>query len=1128
MSCSQFNALFKKNFILMKRNCFSSCCQILFPVIMFMFISFIRKSLESDDIEFKGTDTEFIKNQSSIYPTYNNNSYIDVGSDSEYSIFGVRNPFYVCDEKETNIIGLVTNNTSDLTDSIKEKISNINNTIVIKEFSTIEDLFSYVTDLNYGISLKKICFGFGITKLSDKQYNISLHYFAPRDQDTEDDNFISDIPSTLYDSLSPFQTVPLTDEFDLWLKSGFITIQNLLNNVILEALYKSKINNSGSLIPRITSGILSMKYPLFTTDDFEQVLNFIVPFFLVVIYMIPLIVFVFRMVKDKETRVKEGMKMMGMSDSSYFFSYFFQYLIINFIIAFLGALILKQAFENIPVGIRFFVLFLYGLSVFGIIYISQAFIDKSTMAIIISIMIYYTSYFVSIVVIEKDDISNGALMAMSLLSPSALRIGVKTLAKFETSGITLSGDNISYKYNGYSIRDMLLMLIVDTLLYNFIGFYLENIVSHEFGISRPWYFLFTKDYWYGSGKDNDNNYLANNFNNSEINKINDINASPNHDFAKILNKNNQKSNNSFVFDNINFQDESNYTNKIKEGNYIQIRNVQKVFQDGKKALNGVNFNLYKDEIFALLGHNGAGKSTLINLISGLYKSDEGRVMYQNQNMLQNLDSFRKRIGVCPQHDVLFEDLSVKEHLELFARFKGVNTENIQKEIDKLLTDLEIKNKCDDLSQNLSGGQKRKLCIAIALIGNSEIVFLDEPTSGMDITNRRKLWDILKKFAKDRIIVLTTHYMEEASVLGKRIGVLSAGKMKCTGTPLFLINRYGKNISLTLVKHYLKHNTSDDSINQEICSFINSTFYNYSESNENEKLEFEVLTEEIIVRIPKNHDSFKLNYQKFFKELDNNLERLYLKTYSASMPTLEDVFLLLADQVKKDKLNAMNDQEKEVKVHRKYNFDSYDASQVVIPTGFAKAIYNLQLCFVKRYKQAVRNSKVFILEVFCPILLVVIGLAINSIEFVQDPPNKLMTISNYDFSQKAIIPNFSYKNRINDLANSFSPSGISITYINSINDDQDTLLNNLISFSNYVYSNFNSTQVADPLLNNTNDGSELSSFYFNQYDVENHVYEFISLINSKTSDGPPTFTQVVTNQLINNILGTNDIVINVSP
>ena len=257
----------------------------------------------------------------------------------------------------------------------------------------------------------------------------------------------------------------------------------------------------------------------------------------------------------------------------------------------------------------------------------------------------------------------------------------------------------------------------------------------------------------------------------------------------------------------------NYT---KPKDYLKIRKISKTFDDGKKALNSVSFNLYKNEIFALLGHNGAGKSTLISILAGLYPATSGYALYDNNNIIsiEGHSKFRKYLGICPQHDVLFDDLTVKEHLEMFCVFKSVQKEKIPKEIYKILQDFDLLTKKDTKACHLSGGQRRKLSICIALVGGSSVIFLDEPTSGMDITSRRNLWDILKRYAGGRIIILTTHYMEEAAVLGNRIGILSEGDMKCIGSPLFLIERFGKNINLNITKEI-------DSSNEEIINFIRS-------------------------------------------------------------------------------------------------------------------------------------------------------------------------------------------------------------------------------------------------------------------------------------------------------------------
>ena len=241
----------------------------------------------------------------------------------------------------------------------------------------------------------------------------------------------------------------------------------------------------------------------------------------------------------------------------------------------------------------------------------------------------------------------------------------------------------------------------------------------------------------------------------------------------------------FYRNNSKFESEDIYEDK-DDNDVFEIRNIVKIFDDGKKAVNGVNLNFYRDEIFALLGHNGAGKTTLISMLTGMYEATKGKAIFDGNNILDsnNMNIFREKVGICPQHDTLFEELTIREHLEMFSIFKGVPKDKVNEEVSKVLHDFQIEDIQNMLAGNLSAGQRRTLSIAISLIGGSEVIFLDEPSSGMDITSRRNLWEILKHQVVGKIIILTTHYMEEASVLGKRIGIINAGKMKCLGSPLF--------------------------------------------------------------------------------------------------------------------------------------------------------------------------------------------------------------------------------------------------------------------------------------------------------------------------------------------------------
>lgn len=159
------------------------------------------------------------------------------------------------------------------------------------------------------------------------------------------------------------------------------------------------------------------------------------------------------------------------------------------------------------------------------------------------------------------------------------------------------------------------------------------------------------------------------------------------------------------------------------------------------------------------------------MLTGLIKKSHGDAHCYDVDLFEEMEEVREFMGVCPQHDVLFDLLTPREHLEIFYDFKGGNPTTKQREINALIEDSGLHIDQNKISCTLSGGNKRKTSVCVALCGGSKLVMLDEPTSGMDLGARRNLWDMLKSYKKDRIIVLTTHYMDEADVLGDRIGIM---------------------------------------------------------------------------------------------------------------------------------------------------------------------------------------------------------------------------------------------------------------------------------------------------------------------------------------------------------------------
>ncbi len=291
--------------------------------------------------------------------------------------------------------------------------------------------------------------------------------------------------------------------------------------------------------------------------------------------------------------------------------------------------------------------------------------------------------------------------------------------------------------------------------------------------------------------------------------------------------------------------------------------------------------MFKDQIFVLLGHNGAGKTTLINIISGITNCNYGRILLNKQNLLHNKEYLYRNIGFCSQDNIFYDELTVIENLKIMQEIKG-NRVDVQ-EINELLTNLELDEKKDCLSETLSGGQKRKLCIALALIGNSKLILLDEPTSGMDVTAKRALWGFIKKFKNDKIIILTTHSLEEADYLADRVGIIAEGKLICCGTSSFLKNHFscGFNVNFLFKNNGDESQILDSVMTEEKVEII----------KEMKKIEpnlyIKVVSKESLVI---NFPEISENCERIFSKIEEKKKDSLILNYTVSTTSLEDVFL----------------------------------------------------------------------------------------------------------------------------------------------------------------------------------------------------------------------------------------------
>lgn len=222
---------------------------------------------------------------------------------------------------------------------------------------------------------------------------------------------------------------------------------------------------------------------------------------------------------------------------------------------------------------------------------------------------------------------------------------------------------------------------------------------------------------------------------------------------------------------------------------IDIKNLTKKFKD-KIAVNTISLTINEGELFALLGTNGAGKTTTIKMMSTLILPTSGEIKVEGYDIRKDNMKIKEFINVSPQETAIAPNLTVKENLEFMAGVYKINNKN--EKINELVEDFKLQEVLKQKAKTLSGGWQRKLSIAISLINNPKILFLDEPTLGLDVIARRELWSVIKKLKGKITIILTTHYMEEAECLSDRVGIMNKGKLIEVGTPKELIKKAETN------------------------------------------------------------------------------------------------------------------------------------------------------------------------------------------------------------------------------------------------------------------------------------------------------------------------------------------------
>uniref|UniRef100_A0A8C1ZLD1 P-type phospholipid transporter n=1 Tax=Cyprinus carpio TaxID=7962 RepID=A0A8C1ZLD1_CYPCA len=752
---------------------------------------------------------------------------------------------------------------------------------------------------------------------------------------------------------------PFSDLRYVW--GGFIYVQDLVERAVTRLLTGKE--------PKMGIYVQQMPYPCFVDDVFIRVLNRSLPLFMTLAWIYSVAMIIKGVVYEKEARLKETMRIMGLSSGMLWFSWF-----ISSYLPFLfsaGLLIAALKWGDIlpysDPAVVFFFLAAFATATIMLCFLISTFFSRANLAAACGGLIYFTLYLPYVLCVAwREYLTSTHRILASFLSPVAFGFGCEYFSQYEEQGVGIQWFNLRsspLEGDSYNFTISIVMLYADAVIYALATWYIEAVFPGQYGIPRPWYFIFQLNYWGGVPLE---------------------------------------------------------VGLPVPPKYLSVSvNLVKIYKKGAKlAVNHLNIKFYEGQITSFLGHNGAGKTTTMSILTGLFPPTAGTIYVKGMDIRTDMDMIRRTLGVCPQHNVLFDILTVEEHVWFYGRMKGMSMGEVKKEINSLLEDVGLQHKRHEQTKNLSGGMQRKLSVAIAFIGGSKVVVLDEPTAGVDPYSRRGIWDLLLKYRQGRTIILSTHYMDEADLLGDRIAIISQGKLCCCGTPLFLKARLGTGYYLTLVKremHSMPSSTStgklpltadsdssvsdDTGLGSEENGFDVAVVMALAQQYIPDAQLVEDIGREAVINLP-HAASEDGSLALFLNELDKRQGEFGVVSYGLSDTTLEEIFLRVAEETGVDAdpeepaaspvHQGVPSEDRDTDVINQKVFLWHTEARETEPlsgdgqggdaplTGCFLTCQQLRALFTKRLKYALRSRRGIFAQIVLPAVFVLIALLFSLI------------------------------------------------------------------------------------------------------------------------------------------------------
>ncbi|CAF1239735.1 unnamed protein product [Adineta ricciae] len=555
------------------------------------------------------------------------------------------------------------------------------------------------------------------------------------------------------------------------------------------------------------------------------------------IFLIPYLILLVSLIREKNAKVKEILKVLGIEPILNNIAQSIRTLVIFCLLILLLCLVYKLKlkpdayFNTVNFGILFLGYIIFALQMISFCVMNAQLFDKNVRAVLGTLFIYLVSIILFpnillwpqaiqyILIFLSPYIAGHSIFQQAILHDLAN----KDVKLFETI----------YRFVPMYFPTLIVMLC-SCLFYWCLAWYLEKVFPGEYGIPLDWNFLFKRSYW-----------------RSEVNSYEAESSS---------------------------KSRSSLKRKQSAGKpIVHVNHLVKKFGPDKIAVNDVSFALYENQITSLLGPNGSGKTTIFNCLIGIYKQTSGSITIESEHGMNvdtrtNMEALRRSMGYCPQHDILFDLLTIKEQLEFYATARGFgrNKQEIAQEMIRLVN---LQGSESLYCNALSGGMKRRLSLACAFVGDTKIVLLDEPSSGLDPSNRRLLWDWLRTMKEGKTLLLTTHFMEESDALSDRIMIIANGNIKADGTSAKLKEQYGSGYKLVVNKN---NSYSTEDLKNELRRFLPKL-----------KVETDVSIGDVVFRTNQQPNE---EFIQALRRLEVMKNENRIKNYGVQNSTMDDVFL----------------------------------------------------------------------------------------------------------------------------------------------------------------------------------------------------------------------------------------------